>query len=68
MTDEELGAWREVAQEGSATGECAGDDLRRLIARMDAAEDIVRMRLASIPLQRMSQYEQRLVRKWDGQR
>lgn len=38
LSDEELSEWREVAKQGSAFGECAGEDLRRLVSRLDHAE------------------------------
>jgi hypothetical protein len=41
MSDDELSDWRDIAYRGSASGECAGSDLRSLIARLDAAESAV---------------------------
>lgn len=40
-SDTELTEWRRVADEGSSAGECSGEDLRALIARLDAAESKV---------------------------
>jgi hypothetical protein len=51
MDDERLAFWQEIADQGSAYGECSGQDLRELLARLNlerSRADAFGLRLADV--------------------